>query len=773
MRSGDTLPYPVSNVRTEGNSLIWTPTAADTARAGYGKCELRWYVGDVLAKSELWMTLTADALGNTGKTPAPAEDYIAEMQRIGNQVQEAERHAPCIGENGNWWLWDAENEVFADSGLSARGPAGPQGPKGDPGEAVIDAALSQAGQAADAKNTGDELGKLKIGLGYERLTPTATADDYGLAESGLSVYNTSYRLLKYAVTEGEAVCLRSARPAAGKASYQFQSASNVSQSSNPYLIGSPVLAETDGYVTVPAGANCLILSVLKTDEKSGVYHYTTVDALSDSILEQKADFNKFLAGQDVVLDYSCAADGKSYGFRDFPGYYHKGCRVSITNNNAEDYNLTAYVKNGASVLQEIGVPRGETVSFSVHSDADMLRLYCNRYPIRGRLVIESIDKSQNDAIEQLSGLFGEGTDIVKMNADLPALIKSGKKLTAGNTVEPLCLLHFSDIHGDGANLARVVQLSSALGSEVDDVVFSGDAVDDKYADSIAFWGNVAGAENILTCIGNHDVAVPPTYNAYGDGVTPESAYDRYFAPYIANWGVVHSGSDTYYYKDYAGKHIRLIALDYLLTGDAAAAQNAWLQTALAGAKTNGYTVVIMEHAPVSNNRKIASSFTMLDKTVTENAFPELYQASVQAFIDNGGNFACFLTGHTHWDLLSYNSNFPDQLCVSVTCAALTGRDNDQLRSGANKTRDALNVVLIDTNSRTIKLIRAGADVDCYLRRRKALTISYAGHSIETEPWAALDGKITAPADPVSGQFLVYNGTAWIAQTLTAWQGGSY
>ena len=39
--------------------------------------------------------------------------------------------------------------------------------------------------------------------------------------------------------------------------------------------------------------------------------------------------------------------------------------------------------------------------------------------------------------------------------------------------------------------------------------------------------------------------------------------------------------------------------------------------------------------------------------------------------------------------------------------------------------------------------------------------------------AALDGKIAAPADPVSGQFLVYNGTAWVAQTLTAWQGGSY
>lgn len=38
---------------------------------------------------------------------------------------------------------------------------------------------------------------------------------------------------------------------------------------------------------------------------------------------------------------------------------------------------------------------------------------------------------------------------------------------------------------------------------------------------------------------------------------------------------------------------------------------------------------------------------------------------------------------------------------------------------------------------------------------------------------ALDDKISLPSNPASGQFLVYNGTAWVAQTLTEWQGGSY
>ncbi len=39
--------------------------------------------------------------------------------------------------------------------------------------------------------------------------------------------------------------------------------------------------------------------------------------------------------------------------------------------------------------------------------------------------------------------------------------------------------------------------------------------------------------------------------------------------------------------------------------------------------------------------------------------------------------------------------------------------------------------------------------------------------------SALDGKITAPATPSTGSFLVWNGSAWVAQTLSTWQGGSY
>ena len=35
------------------------------------------------------------------------------------------------------------------------------------------------------------------------------------------------------------------------------------------------------------------------------------------------------------------------------------------------------------------------------------------------------------------------------------------------------------------------------------------------------------------------------------------------------------------------------------------------------------------------------------------------------------------------------------------------------------------------------------------------------------------GKISAPSSPATGAFLVWNGSAWVAQTLSTWQGGSF
>ena len=67
-RSRDKEPYPC-NITMDGNTAVWSSTSADTALHGYGKCELRYSVGDVLVKSETWRTYTADALGTPALEP--------------------------------------------------------------------------------------------------------------------------------------------------------------------------------------------------------------------------------------------------------------------------------------------------------------------------------------------------------------------------------------------------------------------------------------------------------------------------------------------------------------------------------------------------------------------------------------------------------------------------------------------------------------------------------------------------------------------------------
>lgn len=93
-RPGDERPYPVAAVR-EGSTLMWTVTNLDTAVASsygcYGRCELRWYVGDVLAKSHTWRTLVEPAMGTPTETTPPESEqgWVEQVLAAGSAAQQA------------------------------------------------------------------------------------------------------------------------------------------------------------------------------------------------------------------------------------------------------------------------------------------------------------------------------------------------------------------------------------------------------------------------------------------------------------------------------------------------------------------------------------------------------------------------------------------------------------------------------------------------------------------------------------------------------------
>ena len=90
-RVGDSNIYPVSLERQDSEA-IWKVTNADTelAQKGrYGRCELRWYVGDVLAKSNIWKLYVEPSMtGQSGTVPpTPEQSWVDKVLEAGNTAE--------------------------------------------------------------------------------------------------------------------------------------------------------------------------------------------------------------------------------------------------------------------------------------------------------------------------------------------------------------------------------------------------------------------------------------------------------------------------------------------------------------------------------------------------------------------------------------------------------------------------------------------------------------------------------------------------------------
>lgn len=110
-RKGDENPYPVA-LTIDGENIYWDITSADTAIVGQGKCELQYYLGEILAKSEIWVTKTSEALGEAGEAPEPYQSWVDEVLEAGataelsaimarNSAEDAEDYAQSAQESAD------------------------------------------------------------------------------------------------------------------------------------------------------------------------------------------------------------------------------------------------------------------------------------------------------------------------------------------------------------------------------------------------------------------------------------------------------------------------------------------------------------------------------------------------------------------------------------------------------------------------------------------------------------------------------------------------
>lgn len=105
---------------------------------------------------------------------------------------------------------------------------------------------------------------------------------------------------------------------------------------------------------------------------------------------------------------------------------------------------------------------------------------------------------------------------------------------------------------------------------------------------------------------------------------------------------------------------------------------------------------------------------------------------VQSWVDKGGKFVVWLSGHCHKDMMFYSAKYPDLLCVAVDQAgALRGSDCADRKEGTEE-RVCANFYGVDTENGLFKIVRLGLDMDRYMVRKDILCYDYINRVVISE-----------------------------------------
>lgn len=81
MRQGDIMPYPVPIAIVDGKAT-WTVSATDTAKYGWIKAQLTYYVGTKRKKSNIYVLSVRESLAENGQAPDPYESWLEVLQEL-------------------------------------------------------------------------------------------------------------------------------------------------------------------------------------------------------------------------------------------------------------------------------------------------------------------------------------------------------------------------------------------------------------------------------------------------------------------------------------------------------------------------------------------------------------------------------------------------------------------------------------------------------------------------------------------------------------------
>lgn len=370
-----------------------------------------------------------------------------------------------------------------------------------------------------------------------------------------------------------------------------------------------------------------------------------------------------------------------------------------------------------------------------------------------------IISNQRQSISTLS-IYGIGesalkdTDILSLNPrsqyDCPIIQMSGKYGNGriSGILPPIVLAWFSDVHGDGVNISRLNEFCERYKTRISNILSSGDNIPSHFEDSYDFWVNNGGGP-VITALGNHDAWTDDNDPDIVEGgyqgeslflVKPKLCYDKFYAPFISDWGVTQPQDAAtlgkcYFYKDYtfteggvSSTIMRMIVLDcmhYNIYSDlvnGVSVQNTWLISTLEDARTNGIPVLIVSHYKGDNINYLDCPWSSRDYS-SEDRTP-LAKSAVKDFLDAGGELICWLNGHDHFDIIGTFVSDPRQLQIGIETAKCPDTWGDSERVSGTKTQDCFNLIAFDTRDKLIKIVRIGDDYNRGLYHKGRLVYRY-------------------------------------------------
>lgn len=324
--------------------------------------------------------------------------------------------------------------------------------------------------------------------------------------------------------------------------------------------------------------------------------------------------------------------------------------------------------------------------------------------------------------------------------------------------------HTSDVHGDAKRFNQFVEYCDFLG--VDAALVSGDTTPMAAVnDAMQYINDIADERKtpVYICMGNHDARSLNTAQLQNETVM------GYLI--TKNAAVTNSQETypTYYYKDFADKKIRLIALNIYEVGSASdtcafsQAQCDWFISSLASTPED-YGVLVMFHSPESLPSapsgkeafrqsllnytglqsglsgtpfaKIIDAFigkTTLSLTYTSNG-TEISTTADFTGVASGVEFIAFVNGHLHTDTVGYSQNTTyKQLNLNVCCGVSVygtaypylANNSDLPRDAQGATQDCFNIYAIDRAAKIVRIAKVGSNITAGLTERKYMSISYA------------------------------------------------